>query len=199
MEWSQAVYAASYGTSKQLPPADRPEIVFAGRSNVGKSSLINKLCRRKGLARTSAQPGKTATINFYHLPGICLADLPGYGYAKVNQSEKRRWAELMEGFFADDRRDIVLVLQLLDIRHSPTADDLNMIDFLIDQELPFLVVLTKSDKLSESRVKERLEAFRRELPCGEDLTLLPFSSETGRGCEELREILLEVTTPEEDI
>ena len=198
INWNKAEYFASYGTSRQLPPADRPEIVFAGRSNVGKSSLINKLCNRKGLARTSASPGKTATINFYHLPDVCLADLPGYGYAKVNQNEKRRWAELMEGFFADERRDICLVLQLLDIRHDPTADDRNMIDFLIDAELPFLVVLTKSDKLSPTRVRERVEAFRTILPYGAELTILPFSSETGSGVNELREILEDVTAPEDE-
>ena len=192
MDWSQAKYTASFGTSAQIAPADRPEIVLSGRSNVGKSSLINKLCGRKNLARTSASPGKTGTINFYHLPKLCLADLPGYGYAKVPFAEKRRWAELMEGYFNLPDRDIVLVLQLLDIRHSPSQDDLGMIDFLIDRELPFLLVLTKADKLSPAKVKERMEAFRQEISCGDDIYMLAFSSETGQGRDELRSILEQV-------
>ena len=172
MNYHKVQFLTSYGRADQLPPSEKPEVVFAGRSNVGKSSLINRLFQQKGLARVSATPGKTATINFFGTQSLIFADLPGYGYAKVSRGEKLRWAALMEGYFAQDR-DIVLVLSLMDSRHPPSREDLGMLDFLVDQELPFVVVLTKIDKLSPRQRQERLEAFRRELPFGEELTLLP--------------------------
>ena len=195
MNYHKVQFLTSYGRADQLPPSEKPEIVFAGRSNVGKSSLINRLFQQKGLARVSATPGKTATINFFGTQNLIFADLPGYGYAKVSRGEKLRWAALMEGYFAQDR-DIALVLSLMDSRHPPSREDLGMLDFLVDQELPFVVVLTKIDKLSSRQRQERLEAFRRELPFGEELTLLPFSAETGEGREALCEIIDQL---EEDI
>lgn len=188
MNYHKVQFLTSYGRADQLPPSEKPEIVFAGRSNVGKSSLINRLFQQKGLARVSATPGKTATINFFGTQNLIFADLPGYGYAKVSRGEKLRWAALMEGYFAQDR-DIALVLSLMDSRHPPSREDLGMLEFLVDQELPFVVVLTKIDKLSSRQRQERLEAFRRELPFGEELTLLPFSAETGEGREALCEII----------
>ena len=188
MNYHKVTFLTSFGTAGQLPPSGTPEVVFAGRSNVGKSSLINALFQQKGLARVSATPGKTATINFFQAENMTFVDLPGYGYAKVSQREKQRWAGLMEGYFAQDR-DIALVLSLVDSRHPPSREDLQMLDFLIDQELPFLVVLTKVDKLSPRERRERLAAFRQELPMGEELAILPFSAQTGEGREELRAIL----------
>lgn len=195
MNYHKVQFLTSYGRADQLPPSEKPEVVFAGRSNVGKSSLINRLFQQKGLARVSATPGKTATINFFGTQSLIFADLPGYGYAKVSRGEKLRWAALMEGYFAQDR-DIALVLSLMDSRHPPSREDLGMLDFLVDQELPFVVVLTKIDKLSPRQRQERLEAFRRELPFGEELTLLPFSAETGEGREALCKIIDQL---EEDI
>ena len=190
MRFDNAVFEAAAGTAAELIPSDLPEITFSGRSNVGKSSLINKLLSRKSLARVSAQPGKTATINFYKLDGARLCDLPGYGYAKVSRAEKLRWAELVEGYFAADR-DLRLVVQLVDSRHPPTADDINMINYLIDSETPFVVALTKIDKLNKTEREKRLLAIVDEI--GEDVFTIPFSSVTGEGAEQLREIIQEVS------
>lgn len=189
VKYHKAEFLCAYGISTQLPPTKGIEIAFAGRSNVGKSSAINKLFNRKSLARVSAVPGKTATINFYGTgDDVTFVDLPGYGYAKVAKSEKHRWSELIEGYFADDR-NIGLVVSLVDIRHPATVLDVQMVDFLIEHELPFVVVLTKQDKLNKSELAARLAAIRSELPCGEQLTILPFSSETGEGVEALREMI----------
>ena len=124
MNYHIASFKAAYGTSSQLPESTRPEVSFAGRSNVGKSSLLNKLMYRKGLAKVSQTPGKTATINFYDVDGTDFVDLPGYGYAKVAKSEKGRWSELIEGYFNQDRR-FALVVSLVDIRHDPSALDMH--------------------------------------------------------------------------
>jgi GTP-binding protein len=187
VKWETAFFEGAAGTSAQLPPGDLPEVVFAGRSNVGKSSLINKLLRRKSLARVSSKPGKTATINFYRLENIRLVDLPGYGFARVSAEEKRRWAELIEGYFAQ-RRDLRLVVLLIDARHAPSQDDRTMLNFLMEGGYPMVVVLTKIDKLKPTARKERLAAFPNEL--GVDAGhMLPFSAETGEGVEQLREIV----------
>lgn len=188
----QAEFELSAAQKEQLPAPMLPEIVFSGRSNVGKSSLINALLRRKALARTSATPGKTATINFYKLPTLRLVDLPGYGYAKVSFAEKRRWSDLIEGYFHADR-DLRLVLQLVDMRHPPTADDRQMLQFMADAEIPFVVVLTKADKLKPTERAARLAAVEEEFAEFEGLTLIPFSAVTGEGREPLLEILDEVT------
>ena len=191
MNYHNVKFEASYGLLKQLPPSDMPELVFAGRSNVGKSSLINKIFNQKQLARVSSVPGKTATINFFTLEGLRFADLPGYGYAKVAKTEKERWAKLMEGYFASDR-DIALVFSLIDMRHPPTADDIQMINFLIDNEFPFVVVCTKSDKLSKRQQAERLEALQTELPYGDEITVIPFSAKTGEGVDRIKAIIEEM-------
>lgn len=142
----------SYGTSEQLVHSDIPEIVFSGRSNVGKSSLINKLFNRKSLARVSSVPGKTVTVNFFKGDGVNFVDLPGYGYAKKSYAEKKRWAELMEGFFNSDR-NISLVVQLIDARHKPSADDYDMLEYLKAGEYRTVIVMTKIDKLNKTERK----------------------------------------------
>lgn len=192
LNYNKAEYVASYGKYSQIPPSERVEIAFAGHSNVGKSTLINKLFNRKNLARVSSVPGKTATINFYGLENIYFVDLPGYGYAKVAKSEKERWSGLIDGYLSSER-DIRLVFMLVDMRHAPTKDDLKMIDYLIDTEMPFVLVLTKADKLKKTERQKRMEAFKTEIPCFEDMHVIPFSSMTFEGVEELREIVEEVT------
>lgn len=196
MEFRNAEFYSSYGRFEQLPPSQKLEIAFAGRSNVGKSSLINKVFGRKALARVSSVPGKTQTVNFYKLDGIFIVDLPGYGYAKVSKSEKKRWQELIGGYFAAGR-DIGLVFSLVDMRHPPTADDITMINFLIDSETPFCVVLTKADKLNKSERTARLEALKDELPMYDELTILTFSAVTGEGVDEIRQIIREVSSDEQ--
>jgi GTP-binding protein len=198
MNYNKAEFTASYGIFKQIPRSDRLEFAFSGHSNVGKSSLINKLLNRKSLARVSATPGKTSTINFFSVDSIYIVDLPGYGYAKVSKNEKQRWAELIEGYLHDER-DLALVFQLIDFRHKPTEDDIMMIDFLIDSEIPFVIVLTKADKLKKKEREARLEAFRTEIPCFEDITVVEFSAETGEGSDELRAIIEEITEGEQDV
>ncbi len=196
MKWESAVYESSAALLDQLPSPEVPEVAFSGRSNVGKSSLINRLLNRKGLARTSATPGKTATINFYRLDNARLVDLPGYGYAKVSREEKRRWGGLIEGYLQADR-DLRLVLQLVDMRHPPTADDRMMIDFLTEAEIPFVLVLTKSDKLNKSQRRDRLAALEEELADYSGLTIVPFSAENGENAEDLREIVRSVCEEDE--
>ncbi len=191
MNYNNAQFYTSYGSFKQIPPSERTEIAFSGRSNVGKSSLINKIFNRKSLARVSAVPGKTATINFYSLENLYFVDLPGYGYAKVSKSEKERWGELIEGYLHDDR-ELALVFQLIDFRHPPTADDIMMVNFLIDSEIPFVVVLTKADKLSKKQREERRASLLNELPCAEDITIIEFSAQTGEGRDEIRSIIEEI-------
>ena len=197
MKYNQAKFITSYGLLSQIPPYEKIEVAFAGRSNVGKSSLLNRLFSRKNLARVSSVPGKTATINFYQVEDVYFVDLPGYGYAKVAKTEKQRWSELIEGYFHSDR-DLALVVQLIDMRHPPTKLDLQMIDFLIESELPFLIVLTKMDKLSKRQQQARLEELRQELPYADQITILPCSAETGEGIEELRELLDDVCTIEDE-
>ncbi len=184
MNTNEFTYEASYGTSRQLPLSTLPEIAFAGRSNVGKSSLLNCLLRRKALARVSGTPGKTITINFYSDKNLRLVDLPGYGYAKRPQSELKRFAELMEGFFASER-NLALVVQLIDIRHPHTKDDATMLHFLQEKEIPFVIALTKRDKLKPMQYLKRMEEIQLELNgCGAK-EIIPFSSETGEGRDQL--------------
>ncbi len=195
MNYSKAEFYASYGKFSQIPPCDRIEIAFAGRSNVGKSTLINKIFNRKNLARVSSVPGKTATINFYSLENIYFADLPGYGYAKVAKSEKERWSELIEGYLNSDR-DIRLVFSLIDMRHPPTADDIHMINYLIESELPFVIVLTKADKLKKTEREKRMEALKTEIPYYDQIHIVPFSSMTFEGVDEIRSIIDEISADE---
>ena len=191
LNYNKAEFTAAYGKFSQIPAPERIEIAFAGHSNVGKSTLINKLFNRKKLARVSSVPGKTATINFYGLENIYFVDLPGYGYAKVAKSEKERWSGLIEGYLSSDR-DIRLVFMLVDMRHTPTKDDVQMINYLIDTEMPFVLVLTKADKLNKTERAQRLEAFKSEIPCFEDIHVIPFSSQTFEGVEELRQIVEDI-------
>ena len=191
MDFTKAEFFRSYGEYHQLPPSDRTEIAFAGRSNVGKSSLINKIMNRKNLARVSSVPGKTATINFYTLDGIYLVDLPGYGYAKVAKSDKQRWSGLIEGYLHDSR-ELALIFQLIDMRHPPTADDMQMIDFMIQSEIPFAIVFTKADKLSKREREERMAGFAEEIPYFDEITHIVFSAPTGEGAEQIRDIITEL-------
>lgn len=192
LNYNKAEFFASYGTFSQIPESDKIEIAFAGHSNVGKSTLINKIFNRKNLARVSSVPGKTATINFYKLEDIYFVDLPGYGYAKVSKSEKERWSGLIGGYLESDR-NIRLVFMLIDMRHAPTKDDVQMVNYLIDTETPFVIVLTKADKLNKSEREKRLRAFENEIPCFSDIHSIPFSSQTFEGVEELRQIVEDVT------
>lgn len=185
MRFDNARFEMACGTFAQLPACTAPEIAFSGRSNVGKSSLLNKLLNRKSLARVSAKPGKTITINFYTLDGVRLTDLPGYGYAKVAQSEKKRWAEMMEGYFGSGR-EIRLVIQLIDLRHPPSADDLSMLDYLAQMQYPFVIALTKCDKLNKTERAARMEALKDELAAYPEIRKIPFSAVTGEGAEEIR-------------
>lgn len=196
MNFNKAEFFASYGQYKQIPAPERPEIAFSGRSNVGKSSLINKIFNRKNLARVSSVPGKTATINFYDTDECFMVDLPGYGYAKTSKNEKLRWAELVEGYLTADR-DIALVVQLIDMRHPPSKDDLHMVDFLIDCEQPFIIVFTKSDKLSKREREERRKGFADEIPCFDQITAIEFSAVTGEGVEEVRSVIEEAALTED--
>ncbi len=188
MRFDKTEFAAAYGTSKQLPPSREAEIVFSGRSNVGKSSLINKLFNRKNLARVSSVPGKTITVNFFKGDGVYFVDLPGYGYAKREQAEKKRWAELMEGYFQSER-NIALVIQLIDMRHSPSADDMIMLNFLKETGIPFVIALTKCDKLNKTETEKRREELKTELADYSDIKQIEFSAIKGTGVEDMKAVI----------
>lgn len=192
MNWKSADFEITAALAEQLPVDDLPEVAFSGRSNVGKSSLINRVVERRGLARTSATPGKTASINFYRLDGMRMVDLPGYGYAKVSDAERKRWNKLIQGYFDADR-DLRLVLQLVDMRHAPSKEDRQMIDYFVEAGIPFVVVMTKADKLNKrerAAAEETMAQFFEEY---EGVMSIPFSAVTGEGVDTLREILESVT------
>ena len=189
MNYNNVQFEKSFGSFSQLEASDLPEICFSGRSNVGKSSLINKILGRKSFARVSSKPGKTVTVNFYRLENIRLVDLPGYGYAKVAYSEKERWAELMEGYFGSNR-NIKRVFQLIDMRHPATEFDLSMLDFLTSMGLKYTIVLTKADKLNKSETEKRLNLIREELgEFSDNVDIIPFSVNTSSGAEKIRSII----------
>lgn len=188
MKLESAVFEVTAMLPNQFPKLIMPEIAFSGRSNVGKSSLINKILNRKSLARTSSTPGKTRAINFYKVDNLRLVDLPGYGYAKVSQAEKQRWADLISAYF-ESERDLRLVVQLIDIRHSPTQDDLRMIEYMTEYEIPFIIVLTKADKLKKTELTQRIQEFNDQFSDYTGINLIPVSSETGEGIGKLRSIL----------
>ena len=168
-----------------------PQLAFAGRSNVGKSSVINRIVNRKNLAYVGASPGKTTQINYFRVDGgAYLVDLPGYGYAKVSKAEKERWARLMESYFQDEGGLITLGVQIVDIRHKPTADDVTMYSWFRDSGCPSVVVANKLDKLKKSQVEPALALIRETLELPEDALLIPFSAEKGTGREELIRALL---------
>lgn len=189
MNYHNVRFTAAYGTSKQLPTSTRAEVSFVGRSNVGKSSLMNKLFNRKKLAKVSATPGKTSTINFFEAEWAYFVDLPGYGFAQVSKSEKARWREMIEGYYNQDR-EFCCVVSLIDIRHPATALDVNMIEFLIAAELPFMIVCTKADKLSKNKCAQSIAALRRQLGFSRDeVEIIPISSANGSGIDDLKAAL----------
>ncbi|CDD67920.1 probable GTP-binding protein EngB [Eggerthella sp. CAG:368] len=188
MNYNLVEFKGAYGTSSQIPESKRPEVSFVGRSNVGKSSLINKLFNRKQLARVSSTPGKTSTINFFGTDEIDFIDLPGYGYAKVAKSEKSRWSEMINGYF-DQYRFYALVVSLIDIRHPATKLDEQMIEFLTACELPFVIALTKADKLSKSQANKQAAAIRKQLGLSAETNMVITSSEKGTGMDELRTLI----------
>lgn len=179
------------GEFRQLPTCEGPEIVFSGRSNVGKSSFINKILNRKALARVSSKPGKTVTINFYKLGELRLVDMPGYGYAKVPFSEKIRWSKLVEGYF-NSERNIALVLQIIDFRHPPSKQDIEMINYLCVRQIPFVIVATKVDKLNKTERALRENLLKQELSNFKKVKIVIFSAITGEGSDEIRKIISEI-------
>lgn len=180
--------AFTLGKSSQFIRDPRPEIALSGRSNVGKSSLINTLLGRKSLARVSSAPGKTVTINYYDVDKkMFLVDLPGYGFAKRSQDFKQNFSTLTEDFFLKNPSSdtLKLVLQLIDVRVGPTDDDIMMINFLIDNEIPFVVVATKADKLSKTALLQAIEKIENDYFKGTDIRIIPFSSVSRIGKEEV--------------
>jgi len=188
INFNNASLSLTAGTPKQFPRDIRPQIALSGRSNVGKSSLINTLLGRKSLARVSSAPGKTVTINFYGIDEkLFLVDLPGYGYAKRSFDKKQVFSSLTEDYFLKNpsRDAIKLVIQLIDVRCGPTDDDIMMINWLIDNGVPFCVVATKTDKLSKTALAEKLSEIQNDFFLGTDIEILPFSSVTRDGRETL--------------
>lgn len=174
----EANFITSVANERDFLSSDKPIIAVAGKSNVGKSSFINLLANRKKLAKTSNTPGRTRLVNYFDFGAFILADLPGYGFAKVSKAEKEKWSRLMERFF--ERTEIAHVFSLLDIRHDPTAEDLQMIAYLYHYALPFTLVCTKADKLGKSKVKPQLSALAAKVKVGVD-DLIATSAETGYG------------------
>ena len=180
--------ALTAGARAQFPRDPRPQIALSGRSNVGKSSLINTLLGRKSLARVSSAPGKTITINYYNVDKkIYLVDLPGYGYAKRSMDSKRSWSSLTEDYFLKNPSAdaLKLVIQLMDIRTGPTDDDILMINMMLEREIPFILVATKTDKLSKTALKARIDELHHEFFEGKGIEIIPFSSVTRDGKDEV--------------
>lgn len=194
-----ATFITSAATEKQFIEPSKPMIAVCGKSNVGKSSFINMLANRKKLAKTSSAPGRTRLVNYFDFGEFILADLPGYGFAQVSKVEKAKWAKTLDSFFKDKGK-IAHVFMLADSRHDPTADDVQMIEFLHYNIIPFTVVLTKADKLSKMKVKEHKRAIANDLYLAEG-NLIATSAETGYGKEEvlikIREIIDRALTPQE--
>ena len=184
MNLNNVEFLISAASSKDFPNNRLPEIAFAGKSNVGKSSVINRLLNRKNFARVGDKPGKTIHVNYFTVDKRCyFVDLPGYGYAKVSQSEKERWAKLMESYFDSGRID--LGIMIVDARHAPTANDITMAQWFMGSNCPFVVVANKLDKLKKSEVEPNLETIRRVLELPDDCLVLPFSAEKGTGKDAL--------------
>ncbi len=173
------------GVTSKLPDTDKPEVAFAGKSNVGKSSLINGLMNRKSLARTSAQPGKTQTINYYNInQAVYLVDLPGYGYAKVPQKEKEKWGKMIENYLHTSRQ-LKGVFLLIDIRHEPSANDRQMYDWIVYQGYDPIIIATKLDKIKRSQVQKHVKMIKEGLQVKPGTPILPYSAQTKQGREEI--------------
>lgn len=185
----KAEIACVAATKEQYPTEGYPEVAFAGRSNVGKSSLINTLVNRRSLARTSSTPGKTRTINFYNInDAIYLVDLPGYGYAKVSKEEKKKWSGMIEGYL-NNRQELKTVILLVDIRHEPTNDDKLMLEWMRNSGKDIVVVATKADKLSKNEMMKHVPMVKKALNLTPNDKFITFSSQTKQGKEELWEII----------
>ena len=181
------------GITSKIPDTGRPEVAFAGKSNVGKSSLINGLMNRKALARTSAQPGKTQTINFYNInEEMYLVDLPGYGYAKVSEQEKAQWGKLIERYLHGSKQ-LRAVFLLIDIRHDPSANDRQMYEWILHNGYEPIIIATKLDKLKRSQVQKNLKAIREGLQLKKGTTVIPYSAETKQGRDEIWELIESLT------
>lgn len=180
---NKAEFIKSAASPAQFIRSSMPSVVFAGKSNVGKSSVINRMLNRKNFARVGASPGKTVHVNYFHIDGrLYFVDLPGYGYAKVSQSERERWGKLMEQFFAE--RDLItLGVMIVDARHKPTADDLTMAQWFKDSGCRLVIVANKLDKLKKSEIEPNLRLIRETLELPDSVPLIPFSAEKGQGRE----------------
>jgi GTP-binding protein len=184
MNFQKVEFLISAAATKDFPAARLPEIAFAGKSNVGKSSVINRLLQRKNFARVGDKPGKTIHVNYFTVDKACyFVDLPGYGYAQVSQKEKERWGKLMEDYFAAGR--INLGILIVDYRHAPTNNDITMARWFIDSGCPFVVVANKMDKLKKSELEPNLKTIREDLELPEGTPIIPFSAEKGNGKDEL--------------
>ncbi len=184
MNFNNVKFLISAANTKDFPTDRLPEIAFAGKSNVGKSSVINRLLNRKNFARVGDKPGKTIHVNYFTIDDKCyFVDLPGYGYAKVSQAEKDRWARLMESYFAANRIDLGILI--VDSRHAPTNNDITMAQWFIDAKCPFVVVANKLDKLKKSEIEPNMARIREDLSLPENCLLIPFSAEKGTGKDEL--------------
>lgn len=183
-------FLISAASPKDFPSNRKPEIAFAGKSNVGKSSVINRILQRKNFARVGEKPGKTIHVNYFTIDETCyFVDLPGYGYAKVSQKEKDRWGKLMEDYFAAQRIDLGILI--VDSRHPPTNNDITMANWFLDSGCPFVVVANKLDKLKKSEIEPNLQIIRNDLDLPEECPVIPFSAEKGTGREELLKIIMD--------
>ena len=189
MNFQNVEFHISAAAPKDFPRDRLPEIAFAGKSNVGKSSVINRILNRKNFARVGDKPGKTIHVNYFTIDRTCyFVDLPGYGYAKVSQSEKERWGKLMEDYFASQR--ITLGILIVDARHAPTNNDITMARWFMDTGCPFVVVANKVDKLGSTKIAPNMKVIRQDLELGEEVPLIPFSAEKGTGKDELVKYIL---------
>ena len=189
MNFNNVDFLISAAATKDFPKERLPEIAFAGKSNVGKSSVINRILQRKNFARVGEKPGKTIHVNYFTIDKKCyFVDLPGYGFAKVSQSEKDRWAKLMESYFAAGRID--LGVMIVDARHAPTNNEITMANWFIESGCPFVVVANKLDKLGKTQIAPNLQVIREDLSLPDACVIVPFSAEKGTGREELVRIIL---------
>jgi GTP-binding protein len=187
------------GVTSTLPQNDKPEIAFAGKSNVGKSSLINALMNRKSYARTSAQPGKTQTINFYNInDALYYVDLPGYGYAKVSRTEQEKWGQMIERYL-NRSKQLKQVFLLIDIRHDPSANDKNMYDWIVYNGYQPVIIATKLDKINRSQIQKQVKAIRTGLGVGPEVEVIPFSSLTKQGRDEIWDRIERLTGGNENV